>query len=54
MKVGSGLAIDGAGVLSTALQTIKVNGDSLVISSNAVDILIAVGTSNGQIKVNGF
>ena len=53
VKVGSGLAIDGVGVLSTVLQTIKVNGDSLVISSNAVDILIAVGTSNGQIKVNG-
>lgn len=53
VKVGSGLAIDGAGVLSTVLQTIKVNGSSLVISSNAVDILIAVGTSNGQIKVNG-
>ena len=53
VKVGSGLAIDGAGVLSTVLQTIKVNGNSLVISSNAVDILIAVGTSNGQIKVNG-
>ena len=53
VKVGSGLAIDGAGVLSTVLQTVKVNGSSLVISSNAVDILIAVGTSNGQIKVNG-
>lgn len=53
VKVGSGLAIDGAGVLSTVLQTVKVNGNSLVISSNAVDILIAVGTSNGQIKVNG-
>ena len=52
VKVGSGLAIDGAGVLSTVLQTVKVNGSSLV-SSNAVDILIAVGTSNGQIKVNG-
>ena len=53
VKVGSGLAIDGAGVLSTVLQTIKVNGSSLVINSNAVDILIGVGTSNGQIKVNG-
>ena len=53
VKAGSGLAIDGTGVLSTALQTIKVNGDSLVINSNAVDILVAVGTSNGQIKVNG-
>lgn len=52
VKVGSGLAIDGAGVLSTVLQTVKVNGNSLVISSNAVDILIAAGTSNGQIKVN--
>ena len=53
VKVGSGLSIDGAGVLSTVLQTVKVNGSSLVISSNAVDILIATGTTNGQIKVNG-
>ena len=53
VKVGSGLSIDGAGVLSTVLQTVKVNGSSLVINSNAVDILIAVGTTNGQIKVNG-
>lgn len=54
IKIGAGLSIDGSGVLSTNLQSVKVNGSALTITSNAVDILITAGTSNGQIKVNNI
>lgn len=53
IKVSDGLAIEVSGELSTKLQTIKVNGSALTISSKAVDILIGAGTNNGEISVNG-
>lgn len=54
VKVGAGLSIDGSGVLTANLRSVKVNGSTLTITSNAVDILITAGTSNGQIKVNNI
>lgn len=35
------------------IEGVKVNGTALTIASKIVDILIATGTTNGTIKVNG-
>lgn len=42
-----------AGGEANVLEGIKVNGTALAIASKMVDILIASGTSNGTISVNG-
>lgn len=38
---------------SNKLEGVKVNGTALTIASKMVDILIATGSANGTIKVNG-
>jgi hypothetical protein len=58
IKIGSGLSIDGNGVVTTteqanAIESIKVNGDALTVTTKAVDILITTGTLDGTIKING-
>lgn len=42
-----------SGAEVNALESVKVNGTALSIAQKAVNILIAVGASNGSISVNG-
>lgn len=41
------------GKADSAIQTVKVNGTALTATSNAVDVTVAKGASDGYIKVNG-
>lgn len=41
------------GAQANVIEGIKVNGTALAIASKIVDILIATGTTNGTIKING-
>lgn len=45
--------IENAGGEPNVLEGVKVNGKALAIADKIVDILIASGTANGSIKVNG-
>lgn len=42
-----------AGGEPNVLEGVKINGTALVIADKLVDILIATGTENGTVKVNG-
>ena len=42
-----------AGGEPNVLEGVKVNGTALAIADKMVDILVATGTANGSIKVNG-
>lgn len=42
---------DGAQV--NVIETVKVNGSALTVSDKAVDVLVATGTADGTIAVNG-
>lgn len=46
----SGIA---ANAQANVIEGVKINGTALAIASKIVDILIASGTANGTIKVNG-
>ena len=59
IKLGTGLSIDGNGVVSISgtgeaniIESVKVNGTALTVTNEAVDILVATGSTNGTIKVN--
>lgn len=45
--------LENAGGQPNVLEGVKVNGTALAIAEKMVDILIATGTANGTIKVNG-
>lgn len=45
--------LENAGGQVNVLEGVKVNGVALAIADKMVDILIATGTANGTIKVNG-
>lgn len=45
--------LENAGYQANVLEGVKVNGTALAIANKMVDILIATGTANGSIKVNG-
>lgn len=45
--------IEQIGAQANVLEGVKVNGTALEIADKIVDILIATGTANGTIKVNG-
>lgn len=47
------LATIAASAQTNVIETIKVNGTALTVTDKAVDILVAEGTSNGTVKVNG-
>ena len=38
---------------TNVIETVKVNGTALTVTDKAVDILVAEGTANGTVKVNG-
>ena len=46
-------ALEDVGAQANVLEGVKVNGTALAIAEKMVDILIATGTANGTIKVNG-
>ena len=46
-------ALEDVGAQANVLEGVKVNGTALAIAEKMVDILIATGTTNGSIKVNG-
>ena len=41
------------GAQVNVIDTVKVNGTALTVTNKAVDILVAEGTANGTVKVNG-
>lgn len=45
--------LESAGVKVNVLEGVKVNGTALSIAEKMVDILIATGTANGTLSVNG-
>lgn len=46
--------LESVGSQANVLESVKVNGDALAIDANkAVDILVATGSANGTIAVNG-
>lgn len=45
--------LESAGGQANVLEGVKVNGTALTIADKLVDILIATGTENGTVKVNG-
>ena len=47
------LATIAASAQTNVIETVKVNGTALTVTDKAVDILVAEGTSNGTVKVNG-
>ena len=47
------LATIAASAQTNVIETVKVNGTALTATDKAVDILVAEGTSNGTVKVNG-
>lgn len=46
-------ALENVGAEANVLEGVKVNGTALAIANKMVDILIATGTADGSIKVNG-
>ena len=42
-----------ASAQTNVIETVKVNGTALTVTDKAVDILVAEGTANGTVKVNG-
>lgn len=46
-------ALEDVGAEANVLEGVKINGTALTIASKMVDILVATGTDNGTIKVNG-
>lgn len=46
-------SLEKAGGEPNVLEGVKVNGTALTIAEKMVDILIATGTTNGTVKVNG-
>lgn len=46
-------ALEGVGAQANVLEGVKVNGTALSIANKMVDILIATGSKNGSISVNG-
>ena len=42
-----------SGAQVNVIETVKVNGTALTVTDKAVDILVAEGTANGTVKVNG-
>ncbi len=42
-----------SGAQANVIETVKVNGTALTVTDKAVDILVAEGTANGTVKVNG-
>lgn len=46
-------ALEDVGAQANVLEGVKVNGTALAIANKMVDILIATGTANGTVKVNG-
>ncbi len=46
-------ALEVAGGQPNVIEAVKVNGEALAIAEKVVDILIAAGTSDGSIAVNG-
>lgn len=59
IKVGSGLSIDGNGVLTVSageanvIEIVQVNGSALTVTNETVNITITTGDTNGTLKVNG-
>ena len=47
------LASIAASAQTNVIETVKVNGTALTVTDKAVDILVAEGTANGTVKVNG-
>lgn len=47
------LASIAASADTNVIETVKVNGTALTVTDKAVDILVAEGTANGTVKVNG-
>lgn len=47
------LASIAASADTNVIETVKVNGTALTVADKAVDILVAEGTANGTVKVNG-
>ena len=45
--------IDSTGGEKNVLTAVKVNGEALTITDKAVDVLVAAGSANGTIAVNG-
>lgn len=46
-------ALEAVGAQANVLEGVKVNGTALAIANKMVDILVATGTADGSIKVNG-
>ena len=46
-------ALEDVGAQANVLEGVKVNGTALAIANKMVDVLIATGTADGSIKVNG-
>ena len=42
-----------ASAQTNVIESVKVNGTALTVTDKAVDILVAEGTANGTVKVNG-
>ena len=47
------LATIAASAQTNVIEAVKVNGTALTVTDKAVDILVAEGTANGTVKVNG-
>ena len=47
------LATIAASAQTNVIESVKVNGTALTVTDKAVDILVAEGTANGTVKVNG-
>ena len=50
---GKVTALENVGAEANVLEGVKVNGTALTIAEKIVDILVATGTADGTIKVNG-
>lgn len=56
VKIGTGLSVNAAGLLTTSaqqnvLEAVKVNGSALTIASKAVDIPVATSVAFGVVKI---